>query len=368
MKVSFQHSFFDINNHMTKLEGMGDSLQGLNDLIDWEIFRPILQRVYEKERKSPAGAKPFDVVLMFKVLVLQQNSNLSDRATEFYIRDRLTYMRFLGIELGGRIPDENTIWVFRERLKALGLTRLLFDRYQEELARLGFELRAGQMIDATFVEVPRQRNSRDENKRIKEGHVPEEWKNTPHKMAQKDVDARWTKKNNETHYGYKNHVNADSAEKFIQDYEVTPASTHDSQVVDPILDTTTQGEDGKKRDLYADSAYRSQEQEAALAVAGIQSQVHEKGARNKPLTEEQKASNTKKSRTRVRVEHVFAAQTQMGGIMVRTIGLARAEVKIGLMNLVYNMKRTLSVTTRNAASAARALVPDPHASSVPNLA
>ncbi len=99
----------------------------------------------------------------------------------------------------------------------------------------------------------------------------------------------------------------------------------------------SEDEGGKKRAIYADSAYRSQEKEASLATANIASQICEKGAHNYPLTAEQKASNTEKTRVWVRVEHVFGAQAQMGGHIVRTIGLLRAQVKIGMMNLVYNM-------------------------------
>ncbi len=188
----FQFGFLDISNHMAKLNAMGDDLQALDSLIKWEIFRPILNQVYEKERKSKAGAKPFDAVLMFKVLILQQNNNLSDNKTEFFIRDRFSYMRFLGIPIGGKIPDENTIWTFRERLKSLNLIEKLFNLFNDELARMGFEMKAGQMIDATFVEAPRQRNSREENAEIKEGKIPEKW--SKKKRLHKDTDARWTKK------------------------------------------------------------------------------------------------------------------------------------------------------------------------------
>ena len=157
-------------------------------------------------------------------------------------------------------------------------------------------------------------------------------------MRQKDTDARWTKKNQETHFGYKNHINADAKNKLIRAYAVSAASVPDSQVFDELLDQSTD-EDGRKRAAYADSAYRSKEQEERLQANGIESQVCEKGARGKPLTEEQKASNRQKSKTRVRVEHVFGAQAQMGGHVVRTIGMARARVKIAIMNLAYNMRR-----------------------------
>lgn len=351
MPIRFQPSFFDVNERTAKLTEMGDPLVGLNERIDWEGFRPTLNAVYEKARKSKAGAKPMDVVLMFKILVLQQLHNLSDDRIEYQIRDRLSFMRFLGLQMEGRVPDAKTVWLFRERLKELQLVEVLFAKFHEQLAGQGYVARAGQMIDATFVEVPRQRNTREENAGIKAGEPPAAWNETPAKQRQKDVEARWTKKNEEKHYGYKNHVNADAANKLVQSYAVSNAAVHDSQVFEELLDQTMDAE-GEKRAVYADSAYRSSAREEALAADGFDSQIHEKGTRGHPLTEEQKASNRVKSKTRARVEHVFGAQQAMGGHVVRTIGLARAWVKIGMMNLVYNMKRLVQLIKRDALAAA----------------
>jgi len=351
MPIRFQPSFFDVNKRTAKLTERGDPLVGLNERIDWEGFRPSLNAVYEKARKSKAGAKPIDGVLMFKILVLQQLHNLSDDRIEYQIRDRLSFMRFLGLQLEGRVPDAKTVWLFRERLKELELVEVLFAKFHEQLAGQGYVARAGQMIDATFVEVPRQRNTREENAGIKAGEPPAAWNETPAKQRQKDVEARWTKKNEEKHYGYKNHINADAANKLVQSYAVSDASVHDSQVFEALLDQSIDAHD-EKRAVYADSAYRSKEREAALAAGGFDSQIHEKGTRGHPLTEEQKASNRVKSKTRARVEHVFGAQQAMGGHVVRTIGLARARVKIGMMNLVYNMKRLVQLIKRDALAAA----------------
>jgi IS5 family transposase len=256
----------------------------------------------------------------------------------------------LGLHLEDRVPDAKTVWLFRERLKALGLVEVLFARFHEQLAQRGYVAKAGQMIDATFVEAPRQRNSREENAKIKAGETPDGW-DDPENGAmrrQKDTDARWTKKNNESHYGYKNHINADADTKLIQDYAVTPANVHDSRVFEDLLDTETASGAGAKRPVYADSAYRSAEHEAYLAEQEMDSQIHEKGTRAAPLTEPQKASNRKKSKIRARVEHVFGAQAAMGGHLVRTIGLQRASVKIGLMNLAYNMRRLVQLMARDA--------------------
>jgi IS5 family transposase len=344
--------FFDIAERTAKLTQMGDPLVGLNSQINWEAFRADLNRVHQKDRKSNAGAKPIDAVLMFKLLVLQQLHNLSDDRIEYQIRDRLSFMRFLGLQLEDRVPDAKTVWLFRERLKELNLVEVLFTGFHEQLAAQGYVARAGQMIDATFVEVPRQRNGREENAQIKAGETPADWQAESAKpmLRQKDVDARWTKKNNENYYGYKNHINADQDHKLVQSYQVTDAAVHDSRVFGVLLDQA-EDEDGKKRALYADSAYRSLEKEEKLAADNIPSQICEKGSRNHPLTDEQKASNKIKSKVRARVEPVFGAQAQMGGHVVRTIGLLRAQVKIGMMNLVYNMVRLGQLIRRDRRNA-----------------
>jgi IS5 family transposase len=348
-----QPGFFDVQERAAQLTRMGDPLVELKAQIDWEAFRAQLQRVHDKERKSAAGAKPYDVVLMFKMLVLQHLHNLADEKVEYLVRDRLSFMRFLGLQLEDRVPDGKSVWLFRERLKALGLFEGLFQAFHGQLAARGYEARSGQMIDATFVEVPRNRNTREENARIKEtpaGEDPGLWKDEPDKRAQKDLDARWTKKNEQAHYGYKNHVNADQDTKLIECFEVTAASVHDSQVFDRLVDASP-NEEGQTRVVYADSAYRSEEREADLQAAGIPSQICEKGTRSTPLSEAQKRDNHAKSKVRARVEHVFGQQAHMGGHIVRTIGLARARAKIAMMNLVYNMVRLVQLVKRDAKSA-----------------
>lgn len=246
---------------------------------------------------------------------------------------------------------------------------VLFARFDEQLAQQGYVAKAGQMIDATFVEAPRQRNSREDNAKIKAGER-HEGRDDPEQVAkrrQKDTDARWTKKNDETHYGYKNHINADAATKLIQGYVVTLAHVHDSQVFEDLLDIVTRTPENHPRPVYADSAYRSAEREADLAERGMASQVHEKGTRAAPFTDAQKTANRQKSKVRARVEHIFGAQAAMNGHIIRTIGLERAKVKIGLLNLNYNMKRLVQLTameTRRLASRAA----DSEGTCVPGMA
>ena len=244
-------------------------------------------------------------------------------------------MRFLGLGLEDTVPDATTVWLLREALAKVGLVKTLFERFHGHLDSKGYIARGGQIVDATIVNAPKQHNTRDENEAIKAGKTPKGWDEKPTKNAQKDKDARWTKKNEETFYGYKNHVSVDRKHKIIRRYAETDASVHDSQKLDEILDKSNTG-----NEVWADSAYRSAETEAKLTEKGYKSRIHRRGARNHPLSERQKAANTTRSRVRARVEHVFADQENgMGGIFVRTIGMARAAVKIGMMNLVYNMRR-----------------------------
>ncbi|AKH37592.1 MULTISPECIES: IS5 family transposase [Nitrosomonas] len=350
-----QLGFFDLDNRYAQLSKLNDPLEELNRIIDWNLFADLLAETTTKPRKSEAGRKPFDRVMLFKMLVLQRMNNLSDDRLEYQVRDRLSFMRFLGLGLAGVVPDAKTMWSFREELKENHLMDRLFARFDECLRELEVELKSGQIIDATFVSVPKQRNTREENKMIKEDAVPIEWGQNPHKLAQKDIDARWTKKNSESFYGYKDHVNMDRDTKLITTWEVTSAQIHDSQVLEEVLQSPEVG----GADIYADSAYRSNAQEESLVTSKYTSQIHEKGARNHPLTQAQKSSNKEKSRVRARVEHVFGSMTnELGGITIRTIGYGRAKVHIGLLNLVYNIKRVATLIRKGYFSFDRVSAPE----------
>ena len=331
------YGFFDQDIRLSKLSQLGDPLEKLKSGVDFEMFRTLLEKRLIKASRGKGGRPPYDYVLMFKVLILQRYYNLSDEQLEYQINDRMSFMRFLDLTLADDIPDSRTIWTFNERLTDLELVEELFDLFESSLERLSLIAHEGKLVDASFVEVPRQRNSREENTEVKSGTIPEKWKETPNKWAQKDIDARWTKKNNVAYYGYKNHTKVDGKSKLITKYKVTDASVHDSQVLGHLLD-----EQDKAQPLYADSAYTGQQD--VLNKYEIEDQICEKGARNRPLTDTQRASNKEKSRVRARVEHVFGfMENSMGTMFNRKIGLKRAKTTIGLMNLTYNMFRKLQL-------------------------
>ena len=247
--------------------------------------------------------------------------------------------------LEGRVPDAKTVWLYREQLTQAGVIEALFETFDGYLKDQGYLAMGGQIIDASIVAVSKQRNSREENARIKAGETPAGWEDKPAKRRQKDVEARWTKKHGKSHYGYKNHVNVDRRHKLVRRYHVSDAAEHDSQVLDDILDG-----DNTALAVWADSAYRSAEIEAALKEKGLRSRIHRKGRRNKPLSEREKQGNKTRSSVRVRVEHVFGAQgNDMGGTLVRSVGLVRAKARIGLKNLAYNMRRLVQLERLAAA-------------------
>lgn len=307
--------------------GFSSPLAKLDASIDWEFFRSELDLALHR---STMGRKPHDAVLMFKILVLQRYYDLSDEQAEFQMLDRLSFQQFLGLESGGRIPDKNSIWDFKERLGKEGV-EAIFERFNDFLEAAGMRARGGKIIDASFVDVPRQRNTRDENATIKSGEEPAGWSHA--KRRQKDTNARWTKKNDEKHFGYKNHTKISRKHKLIESYKVTEASLHDSQVFEELLDKE------KDSDLHADSAYQSAASKEKLKELGIRNHIHERAYRNRPLTEKQKASNTRRSRVRARVEHPFAFVKMMGGDWLRTIGKERAARGTGITNVVYNLCR-----------------------------
>jgi len=327
------NGFFDIEYRLEQLSKCGDPLVKLKEIVPWTSFRNELNKVHDKERKSTAGRKPYDTVLMFKILILQSLYNLSDEAMEYQVRDRLSFMRFLDLAIEDYVPDARTIWLFREQLKELNLVEKLFADFDRYLAESGFEAKKGQIIDASIVAAPKQRNSREENKQIKNGNIPEDW--SQKKRSHKDTDANWVQKNGKNYFGYKNHVEVDVKHKFIRKYKVTPSSVHDSNVFEEILD-----KNNTSKDVFADSAYRSKESLKELETLGFHEHLQRKGCKNKKLSNWEKQGNHTRSKIRSRIEHVFEVKAQRAKtLIIRTIGIIRADIKIGLRNLAYNMQR-----------------------------
>ena len=183
---------FDLDDRLRRLSDIGDQLEAFSRVVNFEMFRPELDTALNYSDGAKGGRPPFDPVMMFKILVIQAQNGLSDDRTEFLINDRLSFMRFLGLGLSDKAPDAKTIWAFRERLTQAGAIEPLFIRFDRAIREAGYIPMSGQIVDASLVSAPKQRNSAAEKAEIKAGRVPEEWTDKPAKLAQKDRDARWT--------------------------------------------------------------------------------------------------------------------------------------------------------------------------------
>lgn len=328
-----EQGLFDVEDRLAELQSLGDPLQRLDAVVDWALFEPVLAQLPKAPPKGPGGRPAFPPLLMFKALIIAHLYHLSDAQMEFQITDRHSFKRFLGLSAADRAPDEKTLWAFREQLTRHGLLQQAFDTFGETLATAGLLARQGQIIDASFVEVPRQRNPRAENAQIQAGETPADWAANPAKARQKDVDARWAKKGEEQHYGYKNHVKVDSQSKLITAFTVTHAAVHDSAALESLVapgDPVT----------YVDSAYVGPRCAAVFEVNKVEAKVIERPYRNRPLTAQQRRRNRAKSRVRARVEHVFGAiKLCLRAGWNRCIGQVRNAAAITLTNLVYNLVR-----------------------------
>jgi IS5 family transposase len=346
-----QPGFFDVEERLALLSAKGDGLERLAAVIDFEIFRPELERAVPRAERGKGGRPPFDHVLMFKVLVLQTQNNLRDEQTEFYLRDRLSWMRFLGLGLADPVPDANTIWTFREALTKAGAIERLFELFDQELRAAGYLAMAGQLVDATIVSAPKQRNTKAEKAELAAGRIPESWRNRPAKLRQKDRDAHWTVKYTKAkpredgraqvdlaipQFGYQNHVSTDRHHRLIRKWQVTDAAAHAGSRLGELLDPSNTASD-----VWADSAYRSKRNEDLLKERMLVSRIHRKKPAEGPMPARTARANARKSKVQAQVEHLFAEQKARMGLFVRTIGLARATTKIGLANLVHNMRRLL---------------------------
>jgi transposase, IS5 family len=346
-----QRSLFGLSEHLEKLSAHGDPLEVLDATVDFEYFRVWLVEGLGYGDGSKGGRPPFDPVSMFKALILQAQHNLSDARMEFLIRDRLSWMRFLGFDLGGPTPDENTIRHFRNRLTETGTLKRVMKAFDWQLRKKGYIPMSGQIVDASLVPAPKQRNTDGERDAIKAGRSANEiWPDAPNKAAQKDTSARWTLKiGGKVRYrldgtplpqiavpvfGYKSHIAIDRRYGFIRESAVTSASDADGRQLRHLVTT-----ENTSSEVWADSAYRSQKNEKWLAGKMLTSRIHRRKPAGKPMPRATARANAKKSSIRARVEHVFAHQKTRFGLFIRTIGLARAEAKLTLANLAYNFDR-----------------------------
>jgi IS5 family transposase len=350
-----QPGFFDVEERLRELSAKGDDLERIAALVDFGMFRAELERAVPRADGTKGGRPAFDHVLMFKILLLQAMHGLSDERCEYLIKDRLSFMRFLGLGLADPVPDANTIWAFREALKRAGAVERLFAQFDATLRAAGYLAMGGQNVDATIVAAPKQRNTEAERAAIKAGQIPEGWAEKPAKLRQKDRDARWTVKFSKARpredgapqvdlavpaFGYKNHVAIDRRHGLIRGWTASHAAAHDgARLREGLIDPNNIACDvwaGDRRSAGVHTAYRSAENERYLA--GI-SRIHRRKPRGRSMPRHYARANAAKSTVRAHVEHPFAHQKGCMRLVIRTTGLAWASAAVTLANMAYNMKR-----------------------------
>jgi IS5 family transposase len=280
VRMAGQPGFFDRDRRYAALSAAGDPLERLALVVDFELFRPALEVALARSDRAKGGRPPYDAVLMFKILVVQTLYTLSDdrrlaprgdlggrpgAPTEYQIRDRLSFMRFLGLALEDRVPDAKTVWLFREQLTQAGALERRFARFDAALRTAGYLAMAGEIVDATVVEARRPRLTPDEKTTVKAGSVPAAWSRA--KRAQMDTDGRWTLKRGRRRrterrssrrteselvipaFGDKNHLGIDRRYGLIRSFTVTDAAAPDGRQLGRLLDP-----DNTASPVWADTA------------------------------------------------------------------------------------------------------------------
>lgn len=317
--------------YVQKVDAIGDPLQRIGAVVDFSALAQAVERIAPRPEQPKGGRPPYPTEVMVRVLVVKRLHGLSDGQTGFQLLDRRSFRRFCGLEHSVNIPDRTTILNFENRLGVEGV-QALFDALDRQIRAKGLEARAGQIVDATLVPAPRQHFSKGEKEVLGQNAIPADWK--PARRRQKDMDASWTRKHGKAYHGYKCTVSVDRKHKFIRTWIADTASVHDSQHLEVALD-----EWNTSAEIYADKGYVGAGREERLREQGYRPQIQRKAKHGKPLSACQERRNRRIARVRARVEHVFAAITQWGGKSISTIGQARATFAMGMMVLVYNMRR-----------------------------
>jgi IS5 family transposase len=272
---------------------------------------------------SQGGRPACRVGVLLRVMILQHLYGLSDPQAEEQLKDRLSFQKFVQLDAGEGVPDETTICRFRQRLIECGLHEQLLLLLNTQLEARGYIIKRTTLVDATLVESSRKR---PDAQAARTGQTP-------------DADARYTRKYQQSYYGYKAHISSDGEHQLVRTALISPANANDAD----WLERVTPSEAGS---LYADKAYDTKANQAWLRTQGIENQIIKKGAHHIKLTVQDQQENRRKSRVRRGVERIFAHWKQWQHYRrVRYLGLARNQLELTLKAVAYNLKRLVSLLT-----------------------
>jgi IS5 family transposase len=309
--------FSILQEYSEKVQPRGDKLLELGKLVDWKAFLPIGNDLYKN--KSQRGGRPnIDIIIMIKLLILQQMYGLSDPQLELQVADRISFRVFLGTT--EVIPDYTTVWLFRERLIKSGKLEAIWEEFLNQLKAKGYEVKKGIIQDATFITSD-------------PGHAKSDVPRGNNAKTRRSKDGEWAKKGNKSSFGYKEHVGVDTENHFIWRIEVTPANVHDAKV-----DLANENEV-----RYGDKGY------FGAITEGYDASM-KRATRGHPLSIFDEFRNKRISRIRSPVERCFSVIKivfKAGHVMVTTV--ERAAIKMTFNAIGYNLFKLLRLVNRNAA-------------------
>ena len=211
---------------VSKLNRLGNRLHEVKSMIDWNRFDPIIEVI--RKNKTELGGRPNKSnILMLKILVLQKWFSLSDEQVEYQILDRTSFQDFLDISYA-HVPDFTTVWRFREQLKEYNLKKDIWTELQNQILKQGFLVEKGHIQDATFIESQLGKKRYSNEKRARKNGEKIEYSQKQKNHI--DQDAKFSIKNNQVHFGYKDHIKIDIDHHFVRSYEVTPGNIHDNNI------------------------------------------------------------------------------------------------------------------------------------------
>jgi transposase, IS5 family len=314
LKRDNQPTFFDM-----AMQQRGSTNRVLETIAREVDFTPAEERV--AATYGQGGRPACRVGVLLRVMILQHLYGLSDPQAEEQLKDRLSFQKFVQLDAHEAVPDETTICRFRQRLIECGLHEQLLELLNAQLETRGYIVRRTTLVDATLVESSRKR---PDAQAAAEGRAP-------------DADASYTRKYNQSFYGYKAHISSDAEHQLIRAAVISTAKVQDAHVFERIAPPDT-------KTIYGDKAYDTKANQAWLQQHGIQSGISKKGAHHIKLTERDRQSNRRKQRVRGHIERIFAHLKKWQHYRrVRYLGLARNQLELTLKAVAYNLKRLVGI-------------------------
>lgn len=313
-----------------KIYGLGDRLQLMNKIIDWEPFVPLVASVF-LDNKETGGRPHTDEVVVVKSMVLQSCYGLSDPELEYQIHDRLSFRNFLGFP--DKIPDFTSIWKIRERLKDAGVDRLIRDELQRQMEEKGYKIKKGVIQDASFVEADLGRKRHYNEKKAEKAGRKIEY--TEKQKSHMDKDGTFSVKHGQVHFGYKNHVKSDADNHLILDYEVSTASLHDGEV-----DLVEEGDNA----AFRDKGYFGKK----LNAKSVEDKTMQRGTRKGKLSEDDEKRNKAISSIRCVGERPFAViKCVFKGGRTKVKTLERVSIKEMFKCFAFNLYQLVTLDMKS---------------------